>query len=155
MTNSLLIQFGALVVLVLFVGVGVRKAAEDGFFPTLCTMAILYAAFRVANLQWEAVYRYLDGNLEMDTASAVSAAYWMGFFMVILPGMLYGRLLTRENVPFPPQVERWGGMAAGAACGLILFGVVVHSVSRFTFYQDHLQTPLRLFTRVLDLMVIV
>ena len=150
MITPLMIQVAAAVVLLTFIWVAVQKASEEGFFATLCTMGVLYAAYRFAYVQWEASYRILERNLEMDTASAVSAAYWIGFFLVILPGMLYVRLLTREKVPFPIQVEKWGGITAGAVCGILLFGVVLNSITRFAFYESHLQGAMGHFRLLLD-----
>ncbi len=155
MMTPMLTQILVLVVLLLLVLVAVQKASEEGFFTSLCTMGVLYAAYRFAYLQWEQTYELLARNLDIDTASAVSASYWIGFFLVILPGMLYVRLLTREKVPFPRQIERWGSMLVGAVSGLLLFGVVANSLTRFGFYEGHLQVPMRNFRVLLDLIEII
>ncbi len=155
--NSLLIQVLAGCVLLLFIYVSIRKADADGFFPTLCTTGVLYAAFRFAYVQWRDSYSFLIERLGMDSENALeratllSASYWLGFVVILLPAMFYVKLLTREPAPFPGWLEQGGRFVLGVVCGVLFFLVILNGFSRFAFFQEHLQPALSPFQTVLHL----
>lgn len=160
MMDALLIQILTGLAVFGLVYVAVRKAAEEGVFATLCTTAVLYVACRFADLQWKASYGFLMESFGMDSGNAIeratvlSASYWMGFVLVLLPAMLYVKLLTRERVPFPSWLEKSGSLCLGAICGILFFAAIFTGFSRFDFFRDHLQTPLRPYRLMLDLVMV-
>ncbi len=125
--------------------IGVSKASEDGFFTSLCTLLVVFSAFHFVNLQWSAFYNFLRVELEMTGAHGISTAYWIGFALIIAPGMLIARLLAKPKVPFPPPFEHYGTIAAGGLVGLILFATIVQSLAKFDFFATTLAQPLGYF----------
>lgn len=133
--NELILQLilaGYLLALIWFT---VAKAGEDGFFPAVCTFVALLVAFRVADKEWQYVSAFLVENAQMSAGVAMSAAYWMGFLLVILPAMVCLKLMTRDKTPFPTFLERYGSMLAGGAAGTVLFVLTV----RWVFLFDGVQ----------------
>lgn len=132
----------ALVILVVFlavmVWVGISKAAEDGFFTSLCTLLVVFSAFHFVNLEWAFLYGFLADQLGMQGAHALSTAYWVGFAVILAPGVFIAKLLSRPKVPFPYPVEQYGSMAAGMVVGLLLFATLVQFFARFDFFTPFL-----------------
>jgi hypothetical protein len=128
----------------LIVWVSVSKASEDGFYNSLCTALVVFCAFHFVNLQWRPLYRFLESELNLTGTHGVSTSYWLGFALIIVPGLIVSKLLSKPRVPFPKPLEQYGSIAVGAAIGLILFATVVQSMARFAFF-GLLVGPLRPF----------
>jgi|GEM_PF-5045344 len=143
-----------LILVVLLVGlmwVAVSKAGEDGFFNSICTLLVVFTAFHFVNLEWNGLFRWLQGSLGMSGAHAVSTAYWIGFAVIVVPGLVITKLLSNPKVPFPPVLEQQGTLIVGALVGIILFAIVIQSMARFAFFA-HIVEPLSYFRVLFQLL---
>jgi hypothetical protein len=101
----------------------------------LCTLLVVFSAFQFVNHEWAFFYHFLQEELNMSGSHGLSTGYWIGFTLIIVPGMLIAKLLSNPKVPFPSSVEQYGTMIAGVLVGTILFATVIQSLSKFDFFQ--------------------
>lgn len=143
--NEIWIQLFLAVYLVGLVWLAGAKAQEDGFFSSICTLAVLITAFTVADREWAAVVSFLRERMEVNMVASISAGFWIGFIAIVLPGMLFIRALAKERTPFPAPVERYGCMLAGGVAGMLVFVVTIQSVYLFEGVQNVIGGPLGVF----------
>lgn len=143
------------VILALFliglIWIGISRAAEDGFFPSLWTVVVLFFAYQFARFEWGFFYHYLTGN-GMSQIQAVSTAYWIGFLIIIAPGMLALKFLTRHKIPFPHFLESYGSTVLGACAGVLLFATVGHWVLHVDPLRETMIAALRVFQPLFQLL---
>ncbi len=143
--TPILILLSVLILFAVTVWMGISKAADDGFFITVCGLLVIFCAFHFVNLQWETFFLLLRKELSLTDTSAFSTSYWVSFTLIMAPGMLVIRFLSDPKVPFPKFMEQYGSMAAGAFVGVILFATVMQSLAKFSFFESTLSHPLGYF----------
>lgn len=127
------------------IGISVVRAAEDGFFVSLWTFVVLLAAYWFARHEWSFLFQFLSEN-GMGRTQAISMGYWIGFLLVVAPGMAASRFLSRPKVPFPYPMEKHGSLLLGAGLGILLFAAVIQWVLGLGSIPDPLMEAIRLFT---------
>lgn len=143
--TPIIILLSVLILFAVVVWMGISKAADDGFFITICGLLVVFSAFQFVNFQWEAFFHLLRKELSLADTYAISTSYWVGFTVIMAPGMLLIRFLSDPKVPFPKAVEQYGSMMAGAFIGIILFATIMQSFAKFSFFDSTLSHPLGYF----------
>jgi hypothetical protein len=142
--NSLLVTLMIWSLLVGFIAIATYRATEDGFFISLWTAIVLLAAYHFARLEWDFFFQLLRGN-GMGRDQAASMGYWIGFLIVVAPGMLAARFLSRPKVPFPYLIEKYGSMGVGVGLGVLLFATVIQWLLSVGFLPPAMREALRSF----------
>lgn len=138
---------GGFLLITLLIGIvwiGIRQSMADGFFISLWTVLILFLAYQFARLEWDFFIHVLTRG-GMRPAPAKSMAYWIGFLIIVAPGMLAIRFLAKPKIPFPYPLEKYGSIILGLCLGVLLFACVVQWALPFNVLPESIMTPLRYF----------
>jgi len=126
------------------IAIAMYQATEDGFFISLWTALVLLAAYHFARLEWDFFFQVLRDN-GMGRDQAASMGYWIGFLIVVAPGMLAARFLSRPKVPFPFPLEKYGSLLVGAGLGILLFATVIQWLLSVGFLPSAMREALHVF----------
>lgn len=144
-----------IVILALFlvglIWVAISVASEDGFFTSLCTLVVLFSAYQFARHEWGFFVQFLRGT-GMTDLQAISTGYWLGFLIIVAPGIVVARLLARPKVPFPYPLERYGSMVIGACAGILIFATIIQWFYHFDFLRQAFMVPLKAFTPIFQIL---
>lgn len=138
------------VFLVGLVWMAISVASEDGFFTSLCTLIVLFSAYQFARYEWGFFYQFLAGN-GMNHIQALATGYWLGFLLIVAPGIVAARLLAKPKVPFPYPLERYGTLLLGACAGVLIFATVIQWIYHFDFLLQAFMEPLRVFRPIFNI----
>lgn len=144
-----------LIVLSLFlvglIWIAISVASEDGFFTSLCTVVVLFCAYQFARLEWGFFVQFLRAG-GMTDLQAISTGYWLGFLIIVAPGIVVARLLARPKVPFPYPLEKYGSILIGACAGILLFAALIQWFYHFDFLRQAFMIPLRTFSPIFQIL---
>ncbi|HLS28511.1 MAG TPA: hypothetical protein VK041_07660 [Opitutales bacterium] len=131
--------------------ISISVATEDGFFASLCTLIVLFIAYQFIRYEWGYFFQFLSGS-GMSKLQTVSISYWIGFLMIVGPGVLITRLLAKPKVPFPVGLEKYGTIAIGALAGILIFATLIHWVTHIDFLLQAMYQPLQFFKPLFDVL---
>lgn len=131
--------------------VAISVASEDGFFTSLCTLVVLFCAYHFTRLEWHFFVHFLRER-GMTDLQAISTGYWIGFLIIVGPGILVARLLATPKVPFPYPLEKYGTMVVGACAGVLIFAALIQWFYHFDFLRQAFMEPLRVFSPIFQIL---
>lgn len=127
------------------VWLSVSKASDDGFFTSLCTLIVLFSAYQFARLEWGFFVQLLKTLGMSHHEVVVSTGYWVGFLIIVAPGLVVARILAKPKVPFPYFLEKYGAIVIGAAAGVLLFATIIQWFLHFELLRQMFMAPLAVF----------
>lgn len=133
--------------LVGLIGIAISKAVDDGFFTSLCTLLVLYSAYQFARLEWDFFFQFLTAR-GMNNIQAISTGFWLGFLLIVGPGLVVARLLAKPKVPFPYPFEKYGSMVIGAGAGILIFATLIQWLLHSGLLSQSFDTPLGIFSPI-------
>ncbi|TVR56417.1 MAG: hypothetical protein EA425_00025 [Puniceicoccaceae bacterium] len=123
-----MLQLLLVLYLLVLVWIFISKAVDDGLFQSLATVVVLFVAYRFAYLEWKYLVMLLRGTVIESPGASILAAYWIGFLIIMLPGLVLVRLMTLQPVEMPETPDRVGSILCGALCGLLVYAATLQSV---------------------------